>query len=314
MIESTIYSAAIGINNTVVSHRLPFNVDSGVSALMQATDVLIDPTGEIVTRRGNSLLETGSFHSGYKCDNGFYAIKDRDNDSALYKVILDSAGQIVDLFGIRSKLTMNAGMAFVPYNNGYLYCNGYENGFLEGAVSTLWPVNDWPGPDKLTHSKTETPIGSHVDILSGRVLVTVANELFYSEYGLVGLVDEIGNRVRMEGNIIMVCAVQSGVYISDTKAVYFLAGINPKDWICKKVLNYPAVEWAINHELVDPSDFGFDSYQLAGLFGTINGPVMGLPSGTPENLIDKVLTLSDCKVSRGAITVVDKSMIIQTGE
>ena len=110
----------------------------------------------------------------------------------------------------------------------------------------------------------------------------------------------------------MICAVQTGVYVSDHKSVYFLSGIDPNEWLCKKVLNYPAIEWGREQGLVDPSRLGLESFSLSCLFATVNGPVVGMPDGTAINLIDKVLTMPDCNVQSGSIIVVDETLIIQS--
>jgi len=305
-----LYSGALGVNNKIVPHRLPYDPKTGVAALEEAIDVLIGRTGEIVTRRGTQKVQTGSFHSFFGLGDGsFYVVEERTEDSALFKAVPNADGTL-ELYGIISGLSLNSRMDFVMVANRVLYCNGHQNGVLENDVSRAWDSQDWTGPDS-TIEMVKPPVGDHIDFLSGRALLSKDDELFYSEHGLIGLVDEAGSRVRMEGKIIMICAVQTGVYISDTKAVYYLSGVNPKEWICKKVLNYPVIEWGKEHNLVDPSLFGLESFGLSCLFATVNGPVIGLPDGTAINLIDKVLTMPDCKKQSGSIMVVDETTILQ---
>jgi len=306
-----LFSGSIGINNKVEPHRLPFDPETGVVALESATDVLIDKSGALVTRRGSASVQTGSFHSRFVLSDGsFYVVKDRETDSALYKAVPDSTGALT-LYGIRSSLTKGARMDFALFDGGYLYCNGSQNGYIVNDVSDVWPVNDWTGPES-TIEMTSVPVGQHIDILAGRVLLSVGPELFYTEHGLVGLIDETGNRIRIEGNLRMVYSVQSGVYISDDSFVYFLSGNNPKEWKCKIVLNYPAIEWGREQGFVNPSDFGIESKVPSALFVTTKGPVVGLPDGACLNLISKNITMpSGCGNSSGAIMVQDESLIIQ---
>ncbi len=308
--ESILYTGSIGINNKVTSHRLSFNEKSGVSALQYAMDVLIDRTGEIVTRRGSVLIKAGSFHSKFKLTDGsFYAIEERDSDSALFKFVPNNDGSLEE-YGIISGLPSNAKMDFIEVGDRILYCNGAQNGVLIDDVSYPWTDQDWTGPDS-DIEMVKPPVGEHIDFLSGRALLSKSDELFYSEHGLIGLVDELKNRVKLESRIIMVCAVQTGVFISDSKFVYFVSGTNPNEWLCKKVLNYPAVEWCREQGLINPMNFGFESNELAVLFGTVNGPVVGLSSGIAVNLIDKSVTMPVNDCSSGAIMVVDETTIIQ---
>ena len=191
--EASLYSGGVGINNKVVSHRLDFG-ESGVSALEDATDILVGRTGEVVTRRGTSLLEAGVFHSTFKTDGGFYVVKDRDSDSALYRAVVQSNGDIT-LNGIRSGLSKGNRMSFCVLGDKTYYTNGSDRGFLQIDTSSDWTDSEWTGGDS-NRSFNETPVGNHIDVLSGRIALSVGEEIFWTEYGLPGLVD--GRRVDIE--------------------------------------------------------------------------------------------------------------------
>lgn len=309
MREIALYSSGIGLNNKVAPHRLPFG-EGGVAAFEAATDVLVDKTGEIVTRRGTSILESGDYHSMWPVSGGFYVVEDRDTDSALFLATVNADGTIA-LTGIRSGLTLGKKFSYAELDETLLYCNGSQNGQLIDFVSSAWPENT---TRETTNNKVAVPVGNHIAVLSGRVLIAVGDELFFTEYGLPGLVDMTDNRRRFEGRIVALVAVQSGAFVSTDKAIFFLAGTNPREWQIKKCLNYPAIEWAVNPELVDPSFFGFETNQLSALFATREGPVVGLPDGSVFNLIDKNVTLpTDCGIQTGSILIVDETTIIQSG-
>ena len=309
---ATIYSGSIGLNNKIPAHRLPFDNETGVTALEDTIDVLIGRTGDIVTRRGTELLESGLFHSFWPVDGGFYTVKDRDTDSALYKAVVHSDGTVT-LYGLWAGLTKGQQLSYTDLDDKTLYCNGTQHGQLDGETRTAWPTSIWTG-DETTSELLAAPIGKHIDILSGRVIIAVDDEIFATKYGLPGLVDFTDDRRRFEDRVIMVAAVHSGFFISTEKAVYFVAGTIPKEWKVHQVLKYPAIEYGINYELVDPSFFGFETTQLSVLFATANGPVIGLPTGEAINLIDKNVTLpSGCGMQTGSIMIVDETMILQSG-
>lgn len=307
-----IYSASLGINNKLAPHELPYDEETGVISLEDAVDVVIDKAGKLVSRRGTKLVKSGNYHSRFVLDDGsFYIIEKRESDSALFKAVPANDGS-VDLYGMISDMPKEARFDYVHIGNRIYYCSGYQNGVIENDTPSPWPIQIWTGPKSNIEMKAP-PVGEHIDFLAGRALLSRGDELFYSEHGLVGLVDETKNRVRLESDIIMICAVQFGAFISDSKYVYFVSGNDPNEWKCKKVLNYPAIEWSREQGLIDPSFFGLESRDLSILFGTINGPVIGLPDGTAVNLIDRAVTMPDCGKQSGSLMVVDETTIIQSG-
>lgn len=303
--DTSLYSKGIGINNKIIPHRLSFSKDDGVSALEEATNVLIDHAGELVSRKGATLLESGVFHSPWPCDGGFYVIEDRDTDSAIHRVIFGANGLISTMNGIWAGLIKGQKMSYFKLGNETFYSNGYQRGRLLADVRSAWPVSEWTGHNDNRNFIT-LPTGLHIEMLSGVVISAVGNEIFYTPPGLPGIMDAARARRRFEADITMLCSVQSGLYVSTTDAVYFLAGVDPEQWKVQKVLSYPA--YGKNPELVDPSFLGFETTKLSGLFSTVNGPVVGLSDGTCVNLIDKNVKTSGCK--KGMIMVVDETMIL----
>ncbi|RLB91835.1 MAG: hypothetical protein DRH10_00885, partial [Deltaproteobacteria bacterium] len=57
-----IYTGSVGINNRVPPVRLPFDQETGITALEKAEDVLINPSGQITTLRGRELVVLGPYH------------------------------------------------------------------------------------------------------------------------------------------------------------------------------------------------------------------------------------------------------------
>lgn len=313
MKPTQLYSRNIGLNNKVTSHRLAFDKETGVSALEDATDVMIDRTGEIVTRPPTRpIYSGGDCHSTWPVTGGFYFVEDRNLDSAIFKATVNSDGSL-SISGMQSGLTRSNRVSYADLDDITLYVNGSFSGQLNGEISSPWPVSVWPKRDT-TSPKITTPIGRHIDILAGRVLLAVGKEVLFTEYGLPGLVDDNEGRRRFEGRVIMIAAVESGAFISTDKAVYFVEGLIPRKWKVKKVLNYPAIEWGVNQEMVDPSFLGFDTKKPSVLFATKQGPAIGLPSGIAENLSNRNVTLpAGCAVHTGSILVVDETTVIQSG-
>lgn len=302
-----LYKQCIGINNKVDPTRLSIG---DVCELETGDDILIDKTGSIVSARGNSLLNAGNYHSGFDIGDGsFLAGMDYSTGSALYKCMPQNDGSLV-LTGLRSGMTKGARLSYCLVGDKIYYMNGFEKGIVSGDVSTIWTVSEWPRETEDVY--LDTPTGKFFDIISGCFVIASGNEIIWTESGMWGIVNENTSWERLETDIRMIYSVGTGMYISDEKGVYWCSGMNPNEWIFKKVLNYPAIPYKRYNKTIDPSFFGFQTSEPSALFGTVNGPVIGLPDGNVYNLVDKKVTMPK-NYSRGGLMVVDETMIILSG-
>lgn len=308
----TLLRSCTGNNNKVDPARILFDEKKGITALEASKDMLIDKSGGLTTRRGTALVAVGDFISAYPAADGssFYAVKNWSVDSSIEKVVPKADGS-VDMIGIRSGLTYGAKMDFCLVGGLIFYMNGFELGVLDGSRSHNWPVSAWPR-EKAGAVFLPVPAGSHLDILSGRFIIAYGNKYCFTEHDLWGIIDNNRSWRQMESRILMIYAVGTGVFMSDEKAVYFMAGLDPNKWVPLLVLNYPAKEFCRLSGLVDPSHFGLETSVSSAMFGTVRGPVIGLPDGSCFNLIDKKVTMpAGCPV--GSIMVVNETTIIQSG-
>lgn len=304
-----LYKSCSGINNKVSAGKLPFNQETGVTDLETGINVLIDKYGGLSTRRGTSLSLAGNYHSAFPVSNNkFLAVKDRSTDSAIYLITVQADGSLIEE-GIVSGLSYGNSVEFCVVNGAIYYMNGLQHGYIENGVAYNWPVSEWPRAT--TSQFIYTPAGEHFDMISSVFVIVKGKELIYTEPGLWGIVDNAINYRRLESNGLMVISVGTGLFISDSKAIYFLEGLNPAKWIPKKVLNYPAKPYCKHHCLIDPSQFDFQTSEPSALFGTVLGPVIGLPNGQAVNLIDKKVAIAN-KGNRGAIMVVDETIILMS--
>jgi len=311
--ETLLYSYCTGINNKVDPARLAFDAEKGMTELEAATDMLIDKSGGLAASRGNSLAYAGNFISAYPAfdETSFYAVRNSSTSSmSLLEKYIPNASGALSLTGMRSGLTVNAKMDFCTVGGNVYYMNGFEFGFLDGQKSNAWPASVWP---RNTHAPfIVVTAGNHLDMLSGRFIISYDDEIRFTEQGLWGIMDANRNWRQMESRILMICTVNTGVFVSDEKSIWFLDGRDPNKWDAKKVLSYPAIEFQRYPGIIDPSQFGFETSSPAVLFGTKNGPVVGLQDGSCVNLIDKKVALpSGC--SAGSIMIVDETTIILSG-
>lgn len=306
----TLYRSCTGINNKIDAARLPFDAEGGVTSLESGVDVLIDQSGGLSARRGTTTVLSGSYHSGFPVSgSAFLAVKDRTADSAIYLMTPQANGGLVEE-GVVSGLAKGAPVEFRKVDERVYYMNGFQLGYIEDGAAYAWPVNQWPRDT--TAQFVPTPAGEHFDVISSTFVLIKGKEIIYTEPGLWGLVDNTRNYRRLESPGLMVASVDTGLYVSDSETVYFLPGRNPAEWVPKKVLDYPAKPYCKHHKLVDPSHFGLQTSDPSVLFGTVRGPVLGLPDGSVFNLIDKQVAMTDTGI-RGAIMVVDETTILLSG-
>jgi hypothetical protein len=154
------------------------------------------------------------------------------------------------------------------------------------------------------------PIGTHIDVLSGRILLADDDELIFTEPYLPGIYNSIRGWRRFESDILMIRTVDNGTFVSDETSVYFLAGNNPNEWILKKILSYPAIEYGSNPLLINPQNFGLQTDQSSLLFNTEKGLCIGLPDGTIINLTEQRYTpFVEC----ATLTVFNDSLAFMSG-
>ena len=302
-----LYKQCIGINNKTDPTRLSIGESC---ELETGTDILIDKAGGIASTRGNSLVSAGNYHSGFDLGDGtFLAVMDYSTGSALYKCFPNVDGTLT-ISGLRSGMTKGARNSYCWVDGKVHYMNGFEKGIINNDVSTEWTVSEWPRETEEIY--LPTPTGKFLDIISGCFIIGSGKEIIWTESGIWGIVNENTSWERLETDVRMIYSVGTGVYISDSRSVYWCAGMNPREWEFKKVLDYPAIPYKKHSRLVDPSLYGFQISAASALFGTLNGPVVGFPDGNVFNLVDKRVAMPK-NYTKGGLMVVDETLIILSG-
>ncbi len=307
-----IYSGSVGMINNVPAHRLPYSAETGVAGLEDCLNVVVDRSGQIVSRRGTAIIEPGEFHSLYPGDEFGLVAKDRTTDCALYRVDVGENGSIV-LVGLRSGLTKGARFDYCESVTGRIYySNGYEHGVISetNRQSEAWTENEWFN-DETSAQFEPVPPGECLCFGGGRILFSRGRELRFTEYGMPGIYDTAINGENFPSRITVIAAVTDGFFVSDERNIYFISGLDPNEWSVRPVTPYPAT--SKYHGEVDPLQFGFQTNAPSVLMGTVAGPVIGLPGGEIVNLIEKNLILPDKCKNDGAICLFDESLVIQTG-
>ena len=269
MTPITIATGFNGLNNTVDPARLPLNLDTGIIDLTESVNIRFDKTGRPGRRYGFSLLSGGNFHSLFtRGDIGYVGL-----DDAIYKINPD-----LSITGVRDGLS-GANISYVWTPLGVIYSNKIERGILVGDRSSVWTkaTRTW---GESTRFLTDAPEGiSHLEFFSSRILAAVGGHLFRSRPNDHGSFRQSTDYNMFPSRIRMVRAVEGGVYVSDDKRTYFLAGTNPDEWERKTVMECPATEWSDMTDLVEPADLGIQESSPLAVWVSADGLVYGTSQG-----------------------------------
>lgn len=247
--------------------------------LVQAVDVDLDHTGRATPRKGYRKIRPGNIHSAW-CKNGLCLFGD---GLELYRLHDDlSATKLADLQTDRP-------IDFEDVNGTVVFSNGVDLGFVEsGAV--VWPD---VSPRVGTLSVVPTPAGQLLTFYNGALLVAAGEELVTTLAYNLEAVDADKGFTPMASYITMLKAVDDGVWLSNSEAVYFLSGPGYDEITVRKILNEPAIFRTA--QLSDANLMGGD-HQLIGKvvwFATTRGIYVGGNSG-------QLILISEGTVSIGA--------------
>lgn len=122
-----------------------------------------------------------------------------------------------------------------------VYCTGGNDGVLRAAATFDDNITSYdltqPAQGRVcdTQGLRVMPAGQCVAYGNGRMFVARGNEVLFSESLRYGLYHPGRNRVAFNGRVTMIAFVgdgtpEAGLYVSDSKRTYFLAGTDPKQW------------------------------------------------------------------------------------
>jgi hypothetical protein len=266
-----------GFNNKVNKIRLPFDPKSGNVALSTAVNIQHDSTGQPRRRLGYSTLLSGPYHSVYGIGGDGLCVISGD----LYLVRAD-----LSLKGLRAGLT-DVPMYYVTTNQGIFYSNGYENGVVKNEVSSPWPVQSYKGPTT-SRQFSSGPIGTHLELFNGRMLIAAGRYVYYSEPWAFGLFALDECYWPFSTPVKMIKTVDGGVYVSDSSKVTFLKGKDISKLEPKVVSQKPAFEGSVLPELIQGFKLGVNDPGYYAIWGSQDGFMAGGPDGNVYNLTDSM--------------------------
>jgi len=128
------------------------------------------------------------------------------------------------------------------------------------------------------------------------------NVLWYSQYLAIDWYDMARNYITFDSHIRMIKPVNDGLYVSDSKAIYFLSGPTAPEFKKEKITTYPALEWSDAVDYVDGKnipDLGFSG--PCAWWVTTEGAMVGSPEGNVQNVNEEKIVYP--KATKGASLV-----------
>lgn len=297
-----------GLNNKVDAHRLPYNRESGVSALAEAVNVDIDDSGAICRRLGQELVSAGVYHSAF-CDGGdAFVVHDRTNDAAIMRVNTDFS-----LAGVVSGLSKGVRVSFAQVGGQTWYSNGIQHGVITDGVSVAWPSAVHTGAAQTLRALTNAPVGHVIAWHGARMWIAVEDGshhvIYVTEPYNYGTVDPARRGFAFGTKVRMLRPVAGGMWVSDAEQTGFIPDADNFEgtrWIQRAAV--PAHEYSACCSLIDLSA----SLEIPGLSAVWSSDE-GLCIGTEDG---RLIVVTDGKLiypsgGQGA-TVVFEDKVINT--
>lgn len=267
-----IFKGTSGINNKIDPVRLRYNSETGVQDLAAGVNVDIDRTGRISRRKGYELVLAKSAHSLFSC-RGYCLFVSGD---ALCVLEPDYSWAAI------RNVSIGARMSHARVGSDTYYANGYEKGIVKDRLSYNWFASSYVGPTT-TKTFSDPPVGHLLELFNGVILVAQHDILWYSEPFAYSWFDLTRNYIQFLDRLIMVKAVQSGVFVSTEREMFFYKGASVKELQQIKITDYPAIEGTAVQ--INISEIGDGSISGMGLmWASEKGICLGGPDGSFKNL------------------------------
>ncbi len=268
-----IFKGTTGLNTVDDPARIN-PTETGLIDVTEIINMTIDRSGRPMTRTGLTELQSGNFHSLF-CDRGdCFVVK----DNALYSVGNDGL-----LVGIRSDLTSGAKLDYVQSGEYTYYTNGYEYGKIKDQVSYVWSKGTYTGPDT-TKSFDGPPKGNHLEILSGRIFISVENVLYWSELFNFDVFNYASSFIQFNSKILFIQSIDTGLFVSTERNVYFLTPTQGFDFIPTIATPYPGIEWSNASSTIAARELNFELSGRVVAWNSPEGAILGLSNGSIINL------------------------------
>lgn len=246
----------IGANNvddpTEVAGILAVDPTLILSEMSQLVNVDTDNNGKVSRRKGYTYINSTAPHSMWSNNKNCYFVE----NGFLKQLNLDNSVSIVSTLPTNNKLVYEEVNNVVVISDGTIYKILQDNVLYDPI-----PKNGI------------TPVGGQIlKLFKGRLYIANGSNIYFTLPYDIETLDTTTNIIPMPSYVKMIIAVEDGLFVSDSNAIYFLKGESPEQFEVIKIANYPAIEGTamqtrgeiFGEELQGVSD-------TAGIFATTQG-------------------------------------------
>jgi hypothetical protein len=221
MAKAVIYQKFTGINNV----KKPWELDQ--TELVEATNVDIDKSYRILLRNGTTKLLPGAYSNLWAND---------------YIILATYEGNLVEVSPDFTTVTIlrvdvgNEPMSYVTVNDIVAYSNNMVIGYVKGGV-------DYNFPMPTDTFKFPLIPGHLLEYYRGRLFIARENVIWYSDViaKRFGSLDKRSNGRQLPSRILLMKAVDDGLWLSDETAIYYASGLDPYTLNIVRTKDYPAI-------------------------------------------------------------------------
>lgn len=285
-----------GMNNRVSPDRLIVDPNTGTGHVAEISGMRINENGDCSLDIGNSIVLTDDYHSIF-CDKSFCFV---GNGHTIEQFLPDNTSKLLvsDLSGKRFSYCRLGDITF--------YSDTVANiGILSNGTTASWTKQQYLEDSERVFSGPM--VFRHMQILNGRAYLVPADEpdtIVWSERGQLGLFNRAESFRRFESDILMIAAVESGLFISTKNRIVFVRITSPHTLKLEGVVIYPAVEWSLAHRSKDGIDIGLDIPGECRFWRSAEGHCIGAPNGKMYNITEQsILMPENCSNSGASIIV-----------
>lgn len=270
---------SITINHfTGINERAdPIRVGGGKGKMpfVEAVNVDIDDSGMVTLKPGYVLSLPGNFRDLWS--NGSVCLF---NDRGTLKSLsLD----LRSFTTIISGLDPTAPISYVPVNDDVYLTNNSIIGYVRDSVFNPLTLGDTRPAQTF---KAVLPAGHLLEYFNARLYVARDNLIIFSDPATCQYYDKRHNFYWLDGRISMMKAVSDGIFMSDSKATYFVDASSVRT----QVADYPANDNSV--VAVDAENVGLD--KLSGMvliWSSPQGICLGAKGGQFINLTREKIQL-----------------------
>jgi len=274
---STIFSILGGLNNRVSPIRIPYDREEGISQMSATHNIIVDETGAARVRPGYTPLAEGPWHSLFYDGGEIVGVK---GQQLCLLTPVDSGADVRVL-----AVGFNDRASFAQVNDD-IYCTcGNVQGIVSEGSFRPWPATMNYGRE--TDRVFTGPFPArHIAFHLGRIWLATGNVVAFSEPLGFSLFDLANSIIPFDAPVLMMRPVAGGIFISTSKAVYFIPGNEPQEFERKVACATPAREWSVACRLLASERLGLDPGSEMATWVARDGIYVGAPNGTVSNLTE----------------------------